>query len=397
MLKKQLYFTFLKLILLVFLFKYGKVNAQENYRSMPFTHSPLYALKGAVKISDKNDSVAVYSFKTENNKVQGITYQLNGKLKPFYENYTSSTFVFASKNEFEYKTNEIMIRHFDHLNMPYQDKPAISKRQLDKEGRTVQLSYFDKANNPVELGGIHKYKWTYFKNNIGEIRYNKEGVEQPMNSWFPYHWVLLDFDSDNNLIEIIETDGNWKAKDDSVRIQFSIENHEIVKWVAKNVRTGEKTDNTGPGATETDHEYDSNGYLIRTRFFDANGNRIRSKWGHMGFVREYNDQGNRLSYNFIDFKDDKVISSRGYGGQKFVWDSKGRYRILTYYIDSDGNPMARPSVEYTQIEYIYNSDGIEVGMVFKDIQGGIFCEEKMESFILLKNYDSKFKKVCICN
>lgn len=396
MIKKRLRSNLLNLILILFVFKYDNVNAQEYYRTMPFTHTPLYALKGAFKTSGAIYSMAVYSFNKENNKLQSIIYELNGRPKPFYDNYTSSTFVFASINEFEYKGNEIIVKHFDYLKRPYKDKPTTSKYQLDNMGRIIKLAYFDNDGNAAELNGIHNYNWIYFKNKIGEIRYNKEGTIQPINSWFPYDWALLEFDRDNNLISIIETDENWNIKGDSVKIQFTIENNEIKKWVAINTKTSQKTSNTGSGASETRHDYDSNGYLIRTRFFDTNSNRMRSKWGHMGFVRKYNDYGNRLSYNFIDVNDKKTISARKYSGQKFVWDSKGLYRILTYYIDSEGNPMVRPSVGYSQIEYIYNSDGVEIGRVLKDIEGNIFCKEKQESFILLKNHDNKFKKIYLC-
>ncbi|MFC4219197.1 hypothetical protein [Flagellimonas marina] len=397
MIKKQLPLTILNLIFILFIFKYDKVNAQENYRTMPFTHSPLHAMKGALKISDANDSIAIYSFKTENKKLKSIIYQLNGEPKPFYENYTSSAFVFASINEFEYRENEIIVRHFDHLLRPYKDKPAISKYKLDGKGRVIHLAYFDNDGNATELNGIHNYNWKYLKDKIGEVRYNNDGTIQPINSWFPYEWVLLEFDKDANLISIIETDENWNAKDDSVMIQFSIESNEITKWVAINTKTNQKTSNTGSGASETRHDYDSNGYLIRTRFFDTKGNRIRSKWGHMGFVRKYNNYGNRLSYNFIGMNDKKIVSARKYSGQKFVWDSKGRYRILTYYIDTEGEPMVRPAVGYSQIEYIYDTDGVEIGKVFKDIEGNIFCKENMKSFILLKNHDKKFQKINICS
>lgn len=388
------------IVLLILTFIYGcnvKTNEKiENYRTMPFTHSPLYAVKGAKKLTKKIDSIAVYSFKTKNDRLQSITYQLNGRPKPLYENYTSSTFIFASINEFDYVENEIIVRHYDHLKKPYKNKPAISIYALDDKGRVISLEYFDTIRNPVELEGIHKYRWTYLDNNIGEVRYSKEGVLKPMNNWFPYNWVLLSFDENNNLTSITETDKNWKTNDSSVMINFTLKNHEVVKWIARDTKTDIKTTRTGSGASETRHEYSSDGYLIRTRFFDANGNRTKSNWGHSGFVREYNNQGNRLSYNFIDLNDERTTSARSYSGQKFIWDSEGHYRVLTYYTDVKDNPILRTSVGYSQIEYIYNSGGNEIGKVFKDSEDNIICSDKIESSILLRDHNGGKKKELFC-
>lgn len=389
-------------ITILFLFMYPGVKntclAQNYYRTMRFTHTPLYSYEGAVEHKQITDSIALYHFKKENEKLKSVNYTINGRLKPLYENYTCSNFIWASQNLFTYNKNKIIIRHFNYLSKPIIGKPHISEYFLDDQGRVISLKYYDTQNSPAELNGIHEYKWRYFNDKkVGEIRYSKNQKIMPMNSWFPYSWVILSFDDNQNIQSILTTEKNWKEKIDATKVEFEIANNEIIRWVAKEVKTSKKSFNTGPGIPEVMHDFDKNGYLIRTRFFDSKGNRVKSRWGHMGFTRKYNAQGNRLHYNFIDHANEVTLAAdRGYSGQKFIWDSEGRFRLATFYIDQSETPVFRKSSGYSQIRFIYNYAGEEIGKIYLDENGEIMCNQLISSYILLENPKGDKVKKAFC-
>lgn len=373
------------------------LSAQAYYRCLSFTHSPLYAIRG-VKASTFHADVALYEFTYDNEQISCITYKLNGKPKPLYENYTSSNYIWAAQNCFEYERDEVTIRHLDYSSMPILNKPAISVFKLDSLGRAVQLNYFDLQGNPTEFNKIHEYQWTYFDDTVGEIRFSKSGEPQIMNTWFPYTWVLLHFDDDQIMTSITTTAADWQTSENAIRIEFEKDQDEIVGWKAFLNQTNQPSHDTGPKVAETRHEFDVNGYLIRTRFFDEKGERMKAVWGHMGFVRNYNAQGNRLSYNFINEADEITLApDRGYSGQKFLWDKEGRFRLHTSYIDLDGGPIVRESAGYAQIQYLYNSAGSAIGQVYKDAAGQVLCNGTLESFIWLEDTAGTKSKKDLCH
>jgi len=385
------------LLLLFYFGLIGMNQAQDYYRSLSFTHSPLHAMKGA-KSNSFHDTVALYQITMKDGRMQSLIYQLNGSPKPIYENYTASTFVWAAQNLFEYNKEEIRIRHLDYRGMPVTNKPALSVYQLDEDGRAVNLKYFDQHGAATALNGIHEYQWEYMGEQIGEIRYDTQKEIKPMNNWFPYTWVLLQFDESRNLTSITTTDENWQTSSEAVQIDFDIAKHEIIGWGAKKVRTNSPSNETGPRVVAAKHDFDANGYLIRTRFFDREGNRAVSAWGHMGFVRIYNEQGNRLSYNFIDEHDNITLApDRGYSGQKFLWDEEGRFRLHTCYVDLAGAPIVRETAGYAQIQFIYGLNGVEVGRIFKDAAGQLSCNGKQKSYLWLQDTRGARTRKELCN
>lgn len=389
-----------KLVLLfgLFLIKITASNAEiAAYRSIPFTHSPLYALKGTEQFAGGTDSVALYYFEKKDNKLQSITYRIDGKYKPIYENYTSSNYIWASQNYFEYQENGFIIRHLDYLSRPLSDKPALSKYELDKEGRVVRLTFYGSSNEPVELNGVHEYNWKYFHDGVGEIRFSVNKQVRPISNWFPFYWVILNYDESDNLTTLLTTDKKWRNSNNTTKIDFTIDRGEIVKWVARNKLSNKKSINPGPGVCEVRHDFDQYGYLMRTRFYGLNGERVESNWGHMGFVRTYHSNGNRLSYNFIDEQDQITMSSRAYSGQRFIWDDAGMYRVRTYYTDELGKVVFRESSGYAQIQYIYDFNGVEIGTIYKDEGDNVICNDSNESFFLARKLNGTYKPISLCN
>lgn len=374
------------------------LSAQDYYRTLSFTHSPLHAWKGA-KASILVDEVALYTFTYETGgKVKSIIYQLNGSPKPLYENYTSSTYIWAAQNIFAYRPGQIIVEHLDYLSKPIPGKPTISIYTLDEKGRAVRLQYFGEENDLTELNGIHEYRWIYEKGKVGENRISPTGEIKPMNAWFPYTWVWLSFDPVNNLSSITTTGEDWEPIADAVRIEFEVESHEIVGWRAQFLPGNQPSQRTGPKVAEARHDFDDNGYLVRTRFFDEDGKRTKSAWGHMGFVRQYNAQGNRLTYNFINAADQITLApDRGYSGQRFIWDAEGRFRLHTSYIDLTGEPILRESAGYAQIQFLYDKLGVEIGKVYKDSAGELSCGGELESYIWLENIEGQRSKKILCD
>ncbi|WP_422349894.1 hypothetical protein [Flagellimonas sp.] len=370
------------------------LQGQECYRTIPFSHTPLYAFQGGHQHMGKKDSVALYCFNYENETLQKVTYQINGKIKPLYENYTCSDFIWAPINLFEHGDFNITIKHYNYLGLPPDQNPASSVYTKDPKGRIVGLNYFDQTGKPTEFKGIHAYKWSYLKNGIGEIRYSKDQKIVPMNNWFPYTWVILNFDSANNLKSILSTGPNWEHQNNAVQIDLISDKKEIVHWIATNASSGAKINATGPKIAEARHNFNENGYLVRTRFYDVDGNRTKAAWGHKGFERTYNPQGNRLSYHFINEKDEIELSEdRGYSGQKFIWDKEGTFRLRTHYMNEKGDPIYRQSRGYASIQYLYDHQGKKIGEIYKDEKEQLLRTEKAQSFILLEDSNGKVERV----
>lgn len=374
------------------------VNGQLiTYRSIPYTHSPLHALRGSNEFVGNKDSVALFYFEKVDGRIRSITYRLGNKYKPNYENYTSSDFVWASQNYFEYTDNGFLIRHYDHLSKPIVDNPALSKYEVDSIGRVVRLTFFNVKNEPADLNGIHEYQWKYFETAVGEVRYSIDKEVRPVNNWFPFNWVLMNFDELGNLQTLLTTGANWKSMKKATRVDFIVNKNKIVKWETRDNISDKRIINPGPGISEVRHDFDEYGYLKRTRFFDTAGNRVESKWGHMGFVRTYHANGNRLTYNFIDELDSITVSSRAYSGQRFVWDDSGMYRLKTYYTDAQGRMIFRASSGYAQIQYLYDHSGSECGIIYRDEVDNILCTNEHMSFIEAERLDGSLDRIKLCN
>ncbi|MEM9647016.1 MAG: hypothetical protein AAF969_00940 [Bacteroidota bacterium] len=370
--------------------------SQEYHRTIPFTHTPLYVFRGGHPFHGEKNTIALYRFNYENDSLKSVNYQINEQIKPLYENYTCSDFVWAPINLFEHEDHTITIQHLDYLGNPTNTNPAISVYTKDEHGKTVGLKYFDQNGLPTEYRGIHEYKWEYLKNGIGEIRYSKNQKPMPMNSWFPYNWVILNFDDHKNIKSILTTGPGWELQEDAVAIDFAVHKKEIVHWSATKAGSGDRTNKTGPKIAEAHYDFNENGYLIRTRFYDTDGKRTKSAWGHKGFERTYNPQGNRLKYHFINEQDKIELSEdRGYSGQKFIWDKEGRFRLETYYMNEKGNPAFRNQRGYAGIRYLYDHTGKKIGEIYKDEKGNILRTESAKSFILVEDSDGKTKKVIL--
>ena len=365
----------------------------QSYRTLNYANSPLYIFNGNV-LGDETESRALYHLCYRGDSLQSMTYQLNGELKPLYENYTASDFIWASSNQFHHSSNTITVYHFDYLSNAVEGNPAISVYELNSEGKKIGLKYFTAENLPAEFRGIHEYKWHHFENGIGEIRYDSDGNIQKMSSWFPYEWVLMKFDN-QKMISLVTTDENWKPEVDAVEIRFEYEDN-VTKWIAYEAKTSKKTLRTGPKVAETQHVYDENGYLLMTRFFDEHGKRTSSKWGHMGFLRQYDPLGNRQSYQFIDKYDNPTISDRGYGGQKFIWGKNGLLRTETYYTDADGNRILRKSAGYARLLYLYDFNKKEVGRIYFDEFNNVICNGQVVSRFIFKYNTSESIEINLC-
>ncbi len=361
----------------------------RHFRTTPYTYTPLHMYQGGVSMIGESDEVANYHFERDmDGKLVSIKYEINGTIKPLDENYTCSPYIWASINTFEYRPNELLVRHFDHLNQPLTELPAISKYTLNEKGQLTSLKLYDTNMEPAAFQGIHVYQWKYFrKNKVGEIRFDEKGNVVRMNNWFPFDWVILDYNEENQLITITSTSKDWKEDQDATVINFTIANKEVIRWVAKALQTNERTNLTGPGVAETRYIYNVHGYLIKTCFFDVTGERAIARWGHAGFVRQYNYEGNRLQYRFINTDDEFATpGQRGYCGQKFTWSKEGRFRLLTYYLDQDESPMMRVTKGYAQIRYLYNHDGQEIGKIYLDENDQIINTQSVQSTLKIENH-----------
>ncbi|MCL6275494.1 hypothetical protein M3P19_15880 [Muricauda sp. 2012CJ35-5] len=390
-------FTFNIIVNILFLGS-TSIGAQDiNYRSLSTTHTPLHSFEGAVLHNDALDSVALYRFTYDANQLKSIVYELNGSPKPIYENYTCSSYVWSAINLFEYPKGKMLVKHLDYQSKIIPDKPSYSEYTLDKKNRPVSLRYLDKNHNPAELNGIYRYEWKYKGDSVLEVRFNIEDNIKPINGWFPYEYVKWKFDKQGNPNQLATTKENWISDPNGITINFKSKGREIIQWTAMATNNGERSIKTGPKVSEVKHDFNENGYLVRTRFFDKVGNPTESAFGHAGFERVYNSQGNRLSYNFIDVNGEKTIPvNRGYGGQCFRWDADGRLRLLTYYQDINGKPVFRKGAGYSQIQFLYDETNMPIGRLYLNEQGKLRCDVNLESYILIKDLNGGYTKRILC-
>ena len=116
-----------------------------------------------------------------------------------------------------------------------------------------------------------------------------------------------------------------------------------------------------------DYRYDELGYLVELKYVDAKLRPAVSAFGHMGFARNYDVAGNRLSYHFIDAQGVRwQPPNRGYAGQNYRWRDDGRVRVRAEYVDVDGALVEHPERGFAAIAYEFDENGDVARRTFFD-------------------------------
>lgn len=301
-----------------------------------------------------------------------ISYYHGDTPKPIDENFTANRFVPASKVTIKRLGNQARMRFFDNAGAPKTvfDGVQSIKMMFDQKGNLVRADFLD-ANNTLTNSslGYASVAW-HWKNqsNAVETRYDAANEKVLGRGDFPFHEASIEFD-EFGFAKSIYPD----ASDNSIHISRT-SSYARQSWYILD-QHGAPSRGGSAGIARAQYSYDENGYLVQLQYLDEEGNPLIARSGHMGFAREYDSAGNRLSYHFIDSGGEVWTPPlRGYAGQRYQWRKDGIVRLQASYVDVDGQAINHPDRGYASVTYEFDENNIETGRILMDKNGDVVAE-----------------------
>ncbi|WP_375202262.1 hypothetical protein [Hyphococcus sp.] len=300
-------------------------------------------------------------------QIKEIQYYHGGTPKPIDENFASNRFLPASKVIFDRDGGRARIRYYDNAGNPKSVFENVRSVMLvhDEAGKLSSAEFLDE-NDELVFGGLGyaRAEWIWRDNGSAiETHYDAAGNIVESSGEFPFREAQLDFGPDG-FVKTINPEG----------LSYHIEiarNEDRTRRFWRIVNADHSPGRGGAaGVSRIDYSYDENGYLIRAKYLDENGEPLVALSGHMGFRRVYNEAGNRLAYHFLNENDEVWIPpDRGYAGQIFRWRQDGVVRMSTSYVNASEQVMAHPGRGYATIVYDFDEYDLEIRRRFLDVAG----------------------------
>ncbi len=345
---------------------FGKLSHAKYFRSLAEITTLAEPFDGVVEVSpDQTANIAHFRITYDDCGFIGEIQYFHGDIpKPIDENYTSNRFVPTSQMTFKRDGSEVRIHFFDHTNKPQIAFQNVFSVRLVHDGKNklLQADFLDAEGGLTDSSlGYASIKWLW-RNDLSviESRYDAAGELIIGKGEFPFAKARIEFDPDGfaKTIKLLEEEYKVEIKRNGNKTRHS--------W---RIYKG-KTPYRGGAANIAgiDFSYDENGYLIRAKYLDEHGNLALTNFGHMGFRRIYNEDGNRLGYYFLNAEgEDWIPPARGYAGQLFHWRKDGIVRIKTEYVDVSGKPMDHPNRGYSTILYEFDARNRTIGQKYFDM------------------------------
>ncbi len=286
--------------------------------------------------------------------LKNVGYYYGDRLKPIDENFTGNSFTPSSQTVFEYEGAHTTIRFLDHVSNSAKAGQNASSYTVtrDSQGRPIEFAFHD-DNNTLTIGppGYALAKWNWLSDGGGvETHFDANEEEIVSGGAFKFSSANLMFGEHGLLSEI-------KLSDDSLNVAFKRhKDGSLRSWRAFDA-TGGATSAGSARVHGVNYAYDDNGYLVRLKYLNEDGQPTLSAFGHMGFARDYREDGNRLSYNFAN-AEGKIWAppQRGYAGQNYQWREDGLVRVRTEYVDTNGVLIDHPQRNYAVILYEFDDN-----------------------------------------
>jgi len=334
-----------------------------------------------------------------------VEYQSTGNMTT--ASALSSNFTFTGKDSDDskseitrlnntYNEDGLLIKSMycrDNLSTPACDSSGSfgASFEYDNLGRIVRVNALD------EKGNIHNCKYGYSSQiltydsdgNFISVRYlnangNKVRNEQCAN------YILLTLNSRCNVAAFSVFDEN----DNPCNLKLGYSSQTLEYDENGNIISTKFFDNKGnPAYDNTDfchekrYEYDENGRIIKFSSFDADSSPIYLKsLGFSSVEKKLDEKGRIIEERYFDHQGKPVCNiSGGYYAITFKYDKNG-YLCEEHYWDADGNPTTCKN-GYTSVIETHNQNGQPTKLEFRD-KNNALCMSTDNFAIMEMTYDS---------
>jgi hypothetical protein len=267
-----------KSIITVFwlLFLTIQANSQHTlyYSTIPLRESPYPRPQGVVCLT-KDQALSRKHYRIEfdkKNRVVSTSFWHNVQRE--HPNHTANYFMQASIQKIEYSGNKEILTYYDKFENPVTLGGGVVKEiyVLDSLGKRMNLYFEDESGNRVEnRWGIAEYSWeVQVDGSILEDRIGLDGEPRNIRTGFPFQRIRLCYEPNGllALMQNIDEEGNLENNETGVaqdRIHFDEEG----RWYGWSVldSDGNLKEGNGPGVASA---HPNSLFIVRFPFVSSN-------------------------------------------------------------------------------------------------------------------------------
>ncbi len=348
---------------------FDESETTSYFRRLALVESMAETINGIGPITQEHTRSIAHFRIVENGcgDTMSVGYFHGEKPKPIDDNFTGNIFTPASQTIVRNDGAQTTVRFFDLAGKPANTPEGIDSVAMirDVRGRVTQVAFRDSqgalTNGPAGYA-IANWQWNG-ANSAVETRFNAEKNAVVSGNGIRFSSAQLTFGKLGLLDEI-------RVGEDGPVVRYErYKTGSIKSWKAYD-RNGAPRLIAPANVHGAEYVYDENQYLVRLKYFDESEAPTISAFGHMGFAREYAENGNRLSYHFVNAEGERwAPPQRGYAGQNYTWRNDGVVRKRASYVDEDGALINHPQRNYAEILYEFDEQNFVAKRVFRDSNG----------------------------
>ncbi|TFH37260.1 MAG: hypothetical protein E4G95_04940 [Bacteroidia bacterium] len=301
----------------------------EHFRLLQFSETPFDLETGTHQLTAE-EAKAINNYK--------FTYDESGRLASVEycrgdELLTYGSLGGAVKIVYTYEANQQVKSFFNKAGEQVESGGIYSAvYTLDNNDERTALKFIDKEGNPVEnRNNIHRYTWNRLENGlVKELRYNLAEEETVMNPFCPFYELRFDYDSKGYVTNMsnyqADTLYNCTAENcgDIGVSYFKFVNNESGDLLSFSVHnTVGQLSNLYWGWAKRLNTVDQNGYVIETAMYD---------------------------------QDDEYLSGNNVPVTKNIYDEHGAL-VESWSLDEERSPLNNPNNGVAFTEYRYDNKG----------------------------------------
>lgn len=342
-----------------------------------FTHFLLKGISGGVQNEFEPEYVTFGRLKDYVEKhVEEYSKSETGKSQIPYTagDYTGNFLVSVGRPEGEVKSR--VIKYFDN-----EKDLKYSRILYDTKDRILSQSFFiygsGKTYTASDLDGISKVNIEYGKNqyNVKQYRIDgniafQSGASHITNSGLEFRYIegsnfrKVIYDSNGNIVRSEEYSANGLLLADSPKTYINQIEYTGDKKTKEEFYSLNEEKKDGPeGIHRIDYTYNSGNELTRVEYYDAYGKLKDSKLKYAAVQYQYQN-GKKTLEEYYNDKGKRVPDSKGIAKYVYTYDSSGRL-VKEEYFDANENYLPKRFISIKNYEY--------------DREGNLIKEENLNS------------------
>ncbi|MEM7048771.1 MAG: serine hydrolase domain-containing protein [Acidobacteriota bacterium] len=356
---------FLSLTAAIFLCLANPVEATtwvELYSTLTFRESPYSPHQGVHRLTAAQaETRNHYRFELDDQgRVRRIAFQLGDR--PRAPNHTGNYFWYASSEEHEYRDRLELVTYRDHHGLPtaVHGEVAVSRYQLDEQGRRTALEYLDVDRRPIESRwGIARYEWQHGDDgSVTERRFDLAGEAVSLRPNFPFGAIRLAYDvrGFTRLMQQVDSQGVVIGTETGfAQDRFTLSAAgELLRYDVLDLRGRSIAANMQRIASGL-QTFTRWGYESVATYLDAAGEPTYNDYGWWRSERHYDDFGNMTRSTFQDLAGRlKNNPELGFAEIRIGWHEDGLRRRQLSYFDEQGVAVNHLRRGYHAVQYEYD-------------------------------------------